>query len=529
MNPRGLLLVLSALACTLVPARAAIAQTEVGRAEAGRGEGSRPGARIELSTQGGAIRQLALPLGKSAVIDLPADVRDILVTNPAVADAVLRNPRKVFVLGQKTGITDVVLFDAAGRRVLSLNVRVDQDVSTVAQTINRVLPGAQVKIDAINDTIILSGQVANLADADRAFQIAKASVSTPSDQTGARVLNMITIAGKDQVMLKVRIVEMQRNVIKQLGFNLSAVLNQIGEPQYLLGTAATFGVNGALLGGISTGWNLDTTKQPEIMLPCVGPGWQPTDKCPVIDRNAGIATTQTTSGKPGLNQGEATLKAFERVGLIRTLAEPNLTAVSGESAKFLAGGEYPIPVAQDAQGRITVDYKPFGVGLGFTPVVLSSGRIALKISTEVSELTSTGAFTLGSSSTGTGLTIPALNVRRVETSVELPSGGALMIAGLLKEETKQNLDGLPGMTTLPVLGSLFRSRDYLSGETELVVIVTPYIVQPTSPDKLQTPVDGLKIADDASTILLGALNKAYKAKPQPKDRAYEGPYGYVIE
>jgi pilus assembly protein CpaC len=526
MNPRGLFLILSAIACTLAPARAAIAQSESGRS----------GARVELSTQGGASRQLALPLGKSAVVDLPTDVRDILVTNPAVADAVLRNPRKVFVLGQKTGVTDVVLFDAAGRRVLSLNVRVDQDVSAVAQTINRVLPGAQVKIDAINDTLILSGQVANLADADRAFQIAKASVSTPADQTGARVLNMITIAGKDQVMLKVRIVEMQRNVIKQLGFNLSAVMNQLGEPQYLLGTAATFGVNGALLGGISAGYKLDTTKQPEVLVPCLGPGWAAGDKCPVVARaansgvsNANTATIKDTAGSPGLNQAESTIKAFERVGLVRTLAEPNLTAVSGESAKFLAGGEYPIPVAQDAQGRITVDYKPFGVGLGFTPVVLSSGRISLKISTEVSELTSTGAFTLNGSSTSAGLTIPALNVRRVETSVELPSGGALMIAGLLKEETKQNLDGLPGMTTLPVLGALFRSRDYLSGETELVVIVTPYIVQPTSPDKLQTPADGMKIADDASTILMGELTKAYKAKPQPKGRAYEGPYGYVIE
>jgi pilus assembly protein CpaC len=215
---------------------------------------------------------------------------------------------------------------------------------------------------------------------------------------------------------------------------------------------------------------------------------------------------------------------------VRTLAEPNLTAVSGDSAKFLAGGEYPIPVGQDTTGRVTIDYKPFGVGLGFTPVVLSSGRIALKISTEVSELSTTGAFTLGSSTSGATLTIPALNVRRAETSVELPSGGSMMIAGLLQEKTKQNLDSLPGVTALPVLGSLFRSRDYLAGETELVIIVTPYIVQATSSDRMQTPVDGLRIADDPSTILLGQLNKAYKTKSQPQPgRAYQGPYGYVIE
>jgi pilus assembly protein CpaC len=304
----------------------------------------------------------------------------------------------------------------------------------------------------------------------------------------------------------------------------------------LLGQAATFGVNGSLLGGVSGGWQNDTTKQPILQRPC-GFVADPTKLCDFVARDRSVATnwdtatTKDTAGKAtGLNKGEALLKAFERVGLVRTLAEPNLTAVSGESAKFLAGGEYPIPVGQDATGRITIDYKPFGVGLGFTPVVLSSGRIALKISTEVSELSTTGAFTLGSSTSGTALTIPALNVRRAETSVELPSGGSMMIAGLLQEKTKQNLDSLPGVTTLPVLGSLFRSRDYLAGETELVIMVTPYIVQATSPDKLQTPVDGLRIADDASTILLGQLNKAYKTKSQPgPGRAYQGPYGYVIE
>ena len=187
-------------------------------------------------------------------------------------------------------------------------------------------------------------------------------------------------------------------------------------------------------------------------------------------------------------------------------------------------------MAQDKTGSITVEYKPFGVGLGFTPVVLSSGRIALKISTEVSELTTTGAFTLGSSVSGTALTIPALTVRRAETSVELPSGGSMMIAGLISQSTKQNLDGLPGVGAIPILGSLFRSRDFLSGETELVIMVSPYIVQSTNPDKLQTPADGLRIADDASTILLDQLNKAYKSKPQPTaNRTYQGPYGYVIE
>ncbi len=561
MTPRGFLLLICAVVGAFAPAGAAIAQDA--RSEAGRSS------RIEVSSQG--ARQLSLTIGKSAAVDLPTDARDIVVTNPAVADAVLRSPRRVFILGQKSGVTDVVLFDAAGRRVLSLNVRVDTDVSAISQTINRILPNAQVRIDALYDTVILSGQVANLADSDRAMQIAKAAVVTQQDPSGSKLINMLTIAGKDQVMLKVRIVEMQRNVIKQLGVSTDILAND-GFKTYGLGRTNTFGINGQLVGGgdlcfgrnnvrttdttntntsnnqtgntaaTNSGSNLGSNTSTSVSTTdpvtgavttttttSVGPSSSSATGTSSSLSNilAGVATTafKTATG----NNTSACLQAFERVGLVRTLAEPNLTAVSGESAKFLAGGEYPIPVAQDAQGRITVDYKPFGVGLGFTPVVLSSGRISLKLSTEVSELTSTGAFTLGSSATTTGLTIPALNVRRVETSVELPSGGSLMIAGLLKEETKQNLDSLPGMTTLPVLGALFRSRDYLSGETELVVIVTPYIVQPTSPDRLQTPADGLRIADDASTILMGELNKAYKAKPQPKGRAYEGPYGYVIE
>ncbi len=534
MKPRFLLSIVTALAAAVLPpAPVAIAQTEA--AAYGPATATSSTIRVDLAAPGGAAQSLSLPAGKSAIVDLPIDVRDVLVSAPGVADTVLRSPRRIFIMGLKPGTTDAVFFDSTGRRVLSLNVRVDADVAAISQTINRIIPNAQVKVDAINDSVILSGQVANLGDADKALQIARAAVGGSATADGSKVLNMLSIAGKDQVMLKVRVVEMQRNVIKQLGFNLNAVTGQLGEAQYLFGTNATFGVNGSLLGGLSGGWALDTTKQPTLQEPC---GWisDPAHLCDKVVRDAtaasnwNTATIKNTAGSPGLNSGQALIKAFERVGLVRTLAEPNLTAVSGESAKFLAGGEYPIPVAQDQTGRISIDYKPFGVGLGFTPVVLSSGRIALKISTEVSELSTTGAFTLQSSGSTTGLTVPALDVRRAETSVELPSGGALMIAGLLQEKTKQNLDGLPGITTLPVLGSLFRSRDYLSGETELVIIVTPYIVQPTSPDRLQTPVDGLRIADDASTILLGQLNKAYKSKPQPgSGRAYQGPYGYVIE
>jgi len=312
--------------------------------------------------------------------------------------------------------------------------------------------------------------------------------------------------------------------------------------QFSFANAATWAINGSLLGGASGGYSLDTTQQPELQVPCAagvtGTCYQIFHGSGSGAANAGTATLQTTAGSTGLNKAGATIQAFERAGLVRTLAEPNLTAVSGESAKFLVGGEFPVPVGEDNTGRVTVEFKQYGIGLGFTPVVLSRGRISLKLSTEVSELSNSGAFTLtGSSTSATGtstttpsLVIPGLTVRRAETTVELPSGQAMMIAGLLQSDAKEDLDSLPGLQNLPILGALFRSRDYLNNETELVVIVTPYLVKPTNPDQLQTPADGLEIASDMETTLLGHLNTGFgKSAPPPKNGAYQGPIGYVVD
>ena len=442
--------------------------------------------RVDMGA-GASAQTLALPQGRSAVVELPVDARDVLVSNPLVAEAVLRTPRRIFVLGMKTGVSDAVFFDAAGRRILTLSIRVDQNTSALRDTIDRVLPGSHVEVESLNDSVILSGMVLSAGDADKALQIARATVAKPE-----QVLNMLTIAGKDQVMLKVRIVEMQRQVIKQLGFNWQAVINQAGSPQFLLGTASTFGINGAILGGITAGL--------------------------------------TSTSQKGVKTFTGDVQAFERVGLVRNLAEPNLTAVSGESAKFLVGGEFPVPTGEDSTGRVTIEFKPFGVGLGFTPVVLSGGRISLKLSTEVSELSNQGSFNLSTGAGGPTLVVPSLTVRRAETTVELPSGGAMMIAGLLQDNSNQNLDSIPGIKDIPILGALFRSRDYQSGQTELVVIVTPYIVDAASPADMQTPADGLRVATDADTILLGRLNEVYKHPPEATaGRTYQGPYGYVVE
>lgn len=493
----GLVLALGLATLGLAPQ--ARAQTDASTVAAAAGATTSV-VRVDLSA-GPTSQTLTLPRGHSAIIELPVDARDVLVTSPSVADAVLRSPRRIYVLGMAAGATDAVFFDVAGRRILSLNIRVDQDVSALSDTITRLIPGARVRIESLNDSVILSGMVANASDAERAVQIARATVARPE-----QVINMLNIAGRDQVMLRVRIIEVQRNAVKQLGFNLQGILDSTGNATAFFGTQATYGINGAVLGGVTA----------------------------AVRNNAASSSVicgNLTQANPTRSTECGAIQAFERVGLLRTLAEPNLTAVSGQSAHFLAGGEFPVPVGQDNNGQVTIDFKPFGIGLGFTPVVLSSGRISLQVSTEVSETSNENAFSLSAGGTGAPtLVVPSLTVRRAETTVELPSGGAMMIAGLLQERTRQNLDSLPGLMNLPVLGALFRSRDYQSGQTELVIIVTPYLVSSTSPQNLQTPADGLQIASDAETILLGRLNRAYHRAPEATaGRTYQGPVGYVVE
>ena len=439
---------------------------------------------------GAGAQLINLPRGSSMAIDLPSDARDVIVPNPMVAEAMLHSPRRITIIGLQPGETDAVVLDAAGRTILSLRVRVDAGVSALQDTLSRVMPGSQVRAEAVNDSIILTGAVSSPGEADRAAQVARAFVSAPE-----RVINMMTIAGSDQVMVKARVIEVQRTAIKQLGLDVNGVLNSVGDGlSYAQG--ATFGVSGSQLGGGILNY---------------------------LDQ-AGDGSRLNTN-----------LRAFERAGLVRSLAEPNLTSVNGENAEFLAGGEFPVPVgrsvdASTGQVTIGIEFKPFGVRLAFRPIVLSEGRISLQLSTEVSELTSAGAFTLGGTADD-ALVIPALNVRRASSTVELPSGGSMMIAGLLREDTRQNIDQLPGIGSLPVLGALFRSRDYLSGETELVIIIEAYIVSPTSPGRMQTPADGLIIANDAQTLLFGQLNQQFRrpGDPAAPDSGWSGPVGYVIE
>ena len=328
--------------------------------------------------------------------------------------------------------------------------------------------------------------------------------------TDHAVINMLSVEGEEQVQLRVHVAEVSRTLMKQFGINLGAQINAGSFSTSVLtanalpltaaaglGTLATPGVTTAT--GLLSLWNKG---------PAAGV--------------YGSSGTSTNVDLGGGNKIAQAMQALERDGLIRTLAEPNLTAVSGEAAKFLAGGEYPIPTV-DSTGSVSVTFKEFGIGVAFTPIVMSEGRISLKIETEVSELSTDGAVTLNN------LIIPALKKRQARSTVELPSGGSIALAGLISDNVKQNIDGFPGLKDLPILGTLFRSKDFIKQETELVIIVTPYLVRPTSRQKLSLPTDGLAEASDLRGNLLGHLNRVYgKSAAQPVGDL-KGDYGFIVD
>lgn len=503
---------------------------------------------IHVSTSGGAAvhQSITLGMGKSLVVELDTEAHDVLVSSPDIVDAVVRSPKRIFLLGLKTGQTNAFFFDAANHQILSLDIRVEKDVTDLAGMMKANLPNSAIKVSAMNDNVVLSGSVSSAQESTRAGALAASFTGDPK-----KVVNMLGIAGGEQVMLKVRIAEMDRNIAKQFGVNLGAAGNIGGVPM-AVATGNPFGLLGHALSDASGG----TFGQacPGAFFPSGGTSVASsaaTGNSTVNTITNGVASTvQTiTSGVPTVNtssnsatsclspnNAQGVLNALEQVGLVHMLAEPNLTAVSGETAKFLAGGEFPVPVAKDTQGNVTVEFKTFGVGLSFTPVVLSPGRISLQISTEDSELSTTGAFSLqGGSSvvngvtvTTPGLTIPALSVRRAETTVELPSGGSFAVAGLMQHQTKQVIDGFPGLKDMPVLGALFRSRDYQDDQTELVVLVSAYLVNPTTESAFAAPTDGFVAPTDPETLLLGRLNTVYKKSDKPLKPEAAAPVGFVV-
>ncbi len=445
------------------------------------------GVNIELPGQSPVSRSIILPYSKSTEIELPVPMMDVIVSNPDIVEAMVHTQHRTVLIGKKTGQTNVYFYGTNNEKILSLEIRVERDIGGLNSLISQHAEGANVQIQAVNNNLLLTGNVPNAAVADKVAAIAQMWLDeNTSSEVPGKIVNMLTVDGKDQVLLKVRMVEMQRSVSKQIGINLNAIGDLGG------GSTVSLLSNNALQSGAGLSG--------------------------IFDVNIGGALDRITGA----------FDALERVGLIRTLAEPTLAAISGETANFLVGGEFPLltNVFVDDAGRVQreFEFKPYGVALGFTPVVLSEGRISLNISTEVSEPTTEGSFETG----GISSDILGLRIRRANTVVELPAGGSLVIAGLIREESRQSVDGVPGLKDVPGIGAAFRSRDDLTTQTELVIIVTPYLVDPTHPDKLQTPLDTFVPANDKNALLLGRINQVY-GNQAPSAGSLSGPFGHVVD
>ena len=451
----------------------------------------------------GVSRNVKLGLNKAVVIDLPEDAHDILVADPTVADAVTRSSRRIYLFGKAVGQTNIFVFGADGRQIVSIDLSIERDVAGLQKQLARFIPNSNIRVEIINDNIVLTGTVRTPQDSARAAQLANIFVTggeattrnitaTGGSSAGgaaifaeqrqkSQIVNLLQIDGQDQVTLKITVAEVKRSILKQLGINSS-----------ISGTG----------GGVTAGLVSNNT--------------------PVESLIAGTTTGNGTSAGVSATIGSfgigATIHAMEQANVIRTLAEPTLTAISGENANFHVGGEvFFATTTNTSTGQATLQGINYGINLGFTPVVLSAGRISLKINTEVSEPQNSG----GSFSK---------NERTADTSVELPSGGSIVIAGLLSDNMRQTISGAPGLSRIPILGTLFRSRDFVNNQTELVIIATPYLVQPVARNKLSRPDDNFVAASDGAGYFLGRVNKIYgHMKTDLPDGRYHGVVGYIYK
>lgn len=471
-----------------------------------------------------ATQRVKLGLNKSVVIDLPSDAYDILVANPAVADAVTRTARRIYLFGKAVGETNIFVFGPNGEQIVSLDLAVERDVAGLEDYLKRFLPNAEIKVELLNDNVVLTGTVDTPLDAKRAVDLATIFVSGGEATTGqysqtaaggnanggvdinnpdterrvSKIVNLLQIIGDDQVTLKVTVAEVSRSVMKQLGVNM---------------------VGNGSIDGISYG---------ALSSPSYGLG-KP------LSQNSGLNLLGDGKG----NGLQAYINAMEQSGVMKTLAEPTLTAVSGEKATFRAGGEFNLITArtnnvstdnQTGQVTYTNEKLEYGIGLEFQPVVLSAGRISLKVRTSVSEPTMEGATTLEGAASLPGTTLLSIRKRLADTTVELPSGGSMMIAGLVRDDVRQAVSGLPGLAKIPVLGTLFRSRDFVRNESELVIIITPYLARPVARNDLAKPDDNFNAAGDGPAMFLGRVNRVYGTMQTDKPNGrYHGVVGFIYK
>jgi pilus assembly protein CpaC len=443
------------------------------------------------AAQTGSFFRIAL--NKSAVVTLPEEAKEVVVGNNDIVDVQVRNKTTAYLFARKTGSTNIFFFNAKGQQIMALDLEVAIDTLALQNLIRRTLPGTRITVDVLGANVVLGGVAMNALEATTAVSLANeyiaqgtTVVSTTSTVTtgGGLIVNTIKILGEDQVMLQVKMVEIQRDVLKQWGINFGAAIN-----------AGSFAFN---LSNVN----------PFSAVP--------------LSQAGGYGLSASDGGG---NSFTSIVRAMESDGMLHTLAEPNLTAVSGQAASFKAGGEFPYQTCQGTPSVCTIAFKPYGVGLDFTPTVLSAGRINLKIHTAVSELTQSQAGVVGTS----GGSVPSLNERAADTVLEIPDGGSMMLAGLIRENTRQTINGTPGLRNLPVLGALFRSRDFISNQTELVVIVTPHIVRSAAQKQFEVPDKNFNEANDSQTIMMGRLNKIYGSKTTQPTGPYGGNVGYIVE
>ena len=402
-------------------------------------------------------KPLQITLGKAELVDVGEDLSDVLVADSSVIDVMAVQSDRLYIVGQRVGDTNIILLDEEGNLVKRLDVHVTYDLQAIQAMVDELFEGEEIRVRSIHDQIVLTGTASS---ADRASKIANLVSHYVSDltddggSTDALISNLIETRGEQQVMLKVRIVEATRNVLRELG--LETNFNDPNEAA----TTAIFGSTqpSSFLNGSDSftfGSNIGLSQDP-----------------------VGVGRIIADTGLRGIGEIGLFLEALEQENLANILAEPNLTTVSGEQAGFLAGGEFPVPVGRDNVGNVVVEFREFGVSLNFRPIVMSGELISMQMNTEVSSLDFENAVVLAD------LTVPGRDIRRAETTVEMPSGASLMIAGLLQSDAVKGMSGLPGISKTPVLGDLVSSHSFERNETELIVIVTPYLVKPYADEKV---------------------------------------------
>jgi pilus assembly protein CpaC len=444
------------------------------------------GSSQAIAQPAGAVaptNDVTLSVGTGRMVRLNGTMSDLFVANPEIADVQVRSPSQIYVFGKTAGTTTVYATDSSGHVVYSATVRVGQNLASVGQMLSIAMPEANITATPMNGMVLLTGTVGQPDDAAEAERLVQAFVGEAT-----QVVSRLRTATPQQVMLQVRIAEVNRTLVREIGTNLLSRDNTGG---------LLTGIGRGNPGTITTVTGVDSTTG----LPAGATNFQ-----------MNLPSTATTLGLAGRLLGVdilGTLNLGEQTGLVHTLAEPTLVALSGETSTFLAGGEFPIPISQSL-GTVSIEYKQYGVGLAFSPIVLEDGRIQMRVRPEVSELSNEGSIRLN------GFNVPALTVRRTETTVELGSGQSFMIAGLMRNNNTNSIDRAPFLGNLPIIGALFRSTRFQRAETELVIIVTPYLVRPVSnPNQIAMPLDGYRNPDEAQRLLIGQTNDSRSGEQRP--------------